>query len=109
MTAEDGKRWFQPEFRHARKSQGASMSFAGHIEQGMVVFDEAVSLPEGSRVRVEPVASPAQSPESNRPLIPDTDQPRTVTQIAQAWKNIARDIPIDGAALPVDPDNYPLF
>jgi hypothetical protein len=85
------------------------MSFAGHIEHGMVVFDEAVSLPEGSMVRVEPVASPAEPSESNRPLAPDTDQPRTVQQMAKAWKSIARDTAIDGIALSVDPDDYPLF
>jgi hypothetical protein len=31
------------------------MSFQGHIHNGVVIFDEAVSLPEGTAVRVEPV------------------------------------------------------
>lgn len=31
------------------------MSFAGHIQDGKVVFDEPVSLPDGTVVRVEPV------------------------------------------------------
>ncbi|MFO0964532.1 MAG: hypothetical protein U0793_02950 [Gemmataceae bacterium] len=31
------------------------MSFAGHVENGVVVFDEPVCLAEGARVRVEPV------------------------------------------------------
>jgi len=31
------------------------MSFEGHIQDGVVVFDEPVSLPEGTVVRVEPV------------------------------------------------------
>jgi len=33
------------------------MSFHGHVENGVVVFDEPVSLPEGTPVRVEPVAA----------------------------------------------------
>jgi len=34
------------------------MSLAGHVENGVVVFDEPVSLPEGTPVRVEPVSEP---------------------------------------------------
>lgn len=33
------------------------MSFEGHIENGVVVFDRPVSLPNGTPVRVEVVAS----------------------------------------------------
>jgi hypothetical protein len=33
------------------------MSYRGHIENGVVVFDEPAALPEGAEVRVEP-ASP---------------------------------------------------
>ena len=33
------------------------MSFQGHVENGVVVFDEPTSLPEGATVRVELVAS----------------------------------------------------
>jgi hypothetical protein len=33
------------------------MIFRGHIENGLVVFDERVSLPEGTKVRVETVSS----------------------------------------------------
>lgn len=36
------------------------MSFQGHIENGKVIFDEPVSLPEGTEVRVEPVAVSAR-------------------------------------------------
>lgn len=41
------------------------MTYSGHIENGVVVFDEAVSLPEGTRVEVTPQASgpdPGASP-----------------------------------------------
>ncbi|MBI3468012.1 MAG: hypothetical protein HY000_33815 [Planctomycetes bacterium] len=37
------------------------MSYQGHIEKGVVVFDEPVSLPEGTAVFVEPIAEPSQS------------------------------------------------
>lgn len=33
------------------------MSFEGHIENGVVVFDKPVSLPNGTPVRVEVVAT----------------------------------------------------
>ena len=33
------------------------MSFQGHAQNGVVVFDEPVSLPEGAQVRVEPVTA----------------------------------------------------
>lgn len=36
------------------------MSFHGHIENGVVVFDEPVALPEGTPVRVEPVSAKVQ-------------------------------------------------
>jgi hypothetical protein len=31
------------------------MTYRGHIENGLVVFDESVSLPEGTKVCVEPI------------------------------------------------------
>ncbi len=34
------------------------MAYRGHIENGFVVFDESVSLPEGAKVSVEPVTEP---------------------------------------------------
>jgi hypothetical protein len=34
------------------------MSFQGHVENDVVVFDEPTSLPEGATVRVEFVANP---------------------------------------------------
>ncbi len=33
------------------------MVYRGHIQNGMVVFDEQVELPDGTEVRIEPVAS----------------------------------------------------
>ena len=35
------------------------MTYRGHIENGLVVFDETVALPEGTPVRVQPVAEGA--------------------------------------------------
>ena len=34
------------------------MVFQGHIENGMAVFDEPASLPEGMKVRIVPVVEP---------------------------------------------------
>ncbi len=34
------------------------MSFEGRVQNGVVVFDEPVALPEGTVVRVEPTAAP---------------------------------------------------
>ena len=31
------------------------MSFQGHIENGMVILDEPVALPDGTLVRIEPL------------------------------------------------------
>jgi hypothetical protein len=36
------------------------VSFEGHIENGVVVFDQPMSLPEGTAVRVEAVALPSR-------------------------------------------------
>src|SRR5207244_3854739 len=36
-------------------SRGDAMNFQGHVERGVVIFDEPVSLPDGTEVRVEPV------------------------------------------------------
>jgi len=33
------------------------MGYRGHIQKGLVVFDEAVPLPDGTKVNVEPVES----------------------------------------------------
>jgi hypothetical protein len=31
------------------------MTYGGHIENGVVIFDQSVALPEGTEVRVEPL------------------------------------------------------
>lgn len=40
----------------AKLGQEFDMSFDGHIENGVAVFDEPVSLPDGLKVRIVPVA-----------------------------------------------------
>ena len=37
------------------------MSFEGHIQNGVVVFDEPVAVPEGTAVRVEVIAPPRKT------------------------------------------------
>lgn len=85
------------------------MSFQGHIENGVVVVDEPLSLPNGTVVRIEPVVASREKVDSWRPVVADTDQPRTMQQMAQAWKTVAKPIPDDEASLSLDPDDYPLF
>ncbi len=34
------------------------MSYRGHVENGVVVFDQPVALPDGTRVSVEPSPPP---------------------------------------------------
>ena len=40
------------------------MLLEGHIRNGVVVFDEPVSLPDGTPVRVEPIEKPPEQPKS---------------------------------------------
>ena len=35
------------------------MGYRGHISNGVVVFDEPVSLPDGTEVRIEPTTFPS--------------------------------------------------
>ena len=35
------------------------MQLEGHVSGGVVVLDDATALPEGTRVRIEPIAAPA--------------------------------------------------
>ena len=63
------------------------MSFEGHIENGVAVFDVPVSLPDGLKVRIVPVAdAPAEN--ANRKTL------------AERFKNIigaVDDLPADMA------------
>jgi hypothetical protein len=53
--------------------------------------------------------SPREKVEACGPVIADTNQPRTMQQMAQAWNAITRPIPDADIPLSVDPDDYPLF
>jgi hypothetical protein len=44
------------------------MSFDGHIENGVAVFDEPVSLPDGLKVRIVPVAEKARQTTGRKTL-----------------------------------------
>lgn len=85
------------------------MSFQGHIENGVVVLDEPMSLGNGTIVRIEPVETARKPEESSGVVVADTDQPCTTHQMAQAWRMITKPIPEDSIHLSVDPDDYPLF
>jgi hypothetical protein len=45
------------------------MSFEGHIENGVAVFDEPVSLPDGLKVRIVPVADTPHKPSGRKTLV----------------------------------------
>ncbi len=77
------------------------MSFQGHIENGGVVLDEPVLLPNGTVVRIEPV-EPV-------PLCADTDLPNTMQQMALSWKSVSQPARAEEVAISIDPDDYPLF
>lgn len=85
------------------------MSFQGHIENGVVVFDEAAPLAEGTRVRVEAVDKPLQEADSSERPVLDAKESYSVRQMAHAWRAISEPIPEDHIRLSVDPDEYPLF
>jgi hypothetical protein len=38
------------------------MTYRGHVTNGVVVLDDAVTLPEGLNVKVEPLETPATPP-----------------------------------------------
>ncbi len=71
------------------------MSFQGQIQNGMVVFDETVSLPNGTRVRVEPVA----------PSMEESGTSQAVEPMAHAWRTITKPISEDDVPLSPDPDD----
>jgi hypothetical protein len=43
------------------------MTYRGRVQNGVVVFDEPVSLGEGTAVRVEPLADEGESPARGSP------------------------------------------
>lgn len=67
--------------------------YEGHIENGVVVFDEPVSLPDGTLVRVEAVTNGASEPVKPAPGLART--------LAARWKKFLShtvDLPADAAA-----------
>jgi hypothetical protein len=48
-------------------------------------------------------------PETEEPVVPDTDRVYTTQQMAQAWKAIGRPVKEDDVPLSVDPDDSTLF
>ena len=68
------------------------MALEGRIENGKVVFDTPVPLPEGTAVRVEPA-----TPESPSGQEPAEQAPRP---LSERWRNFARhrvELPEDAA------------
>lgn len=58
------------------------MSFQGHVENGVIVFDEPVSLAEGTKVRVEEVSA---TPTGN--IKPGTGDWQAALQAARELEN----------------------
>jgi hypothetical protein len=56
-----------------------NMTYGGHIENGVVVFDQPVGLPEGTQVRVEPLPPVGQR---ESPSHDDFWQNRTLDEVA---------------------------
>jgi hypothetical protein len=57
------------------------MTYRGHVNNGVVVFDDAVTLPEGLSVRVEPADSiPDEDDEKN---IPDEDDEKNIPTLLE--------------------------
>ena len=53
------------------------MTYKGHIENGAVVFDEPVDLPEGARVRIDVCQTPLQSEQEYPSSLAETLAPYT--------------------------------
>jgi hypothetical protein len=52
------------------------MTYQGHIEKGVVVFDESVSLPDGTKVQVVlPPSGEAAEPKEESPTLYDRLKP----------------------------------
>lgn len=85
------------------------MILEGYIENGVVVFDEEACLPNGTRVRVEPVTAAKEIERYPEAVHADTDQALSVQQMAEAWRAISKPVRNDNVSLSVDPDDFPLF
>lgn len=57
------------------------MSILGHVQNGVVIFDAGVSLPDGTTVRVEPVER--------------ADQPTSLQDQLLQWAGKGVDLPPD--------------
>jgi hypothetical protein len=57
-----------------------AMSYTGQVQNGVVVLDDGKPLPEGTRVRVEPLAP---------------EQPPTLAEIFKDFIGIVDDLPAD--------------
>jgi hypothetical protein len=68
-----------------RQAGETSMLFHGHVENGVVVFDEPVSLPEGTKVCVEPVNGKASL------IRPGTGDWEAAAKAAQALRETGYD------------------
>lgn len=72
------------------------MVFTGHVQNGSVVFDTPIPLPDGTPVRVEATA-PAPAPAETSSA---EEKPKT---LAERWKNL------DGVFVDLPPDSEPTF
>lgn len=66
------------------------MSFRGHVQNGVIVFDESAGLPEGTEVRIDVV----EEPRSN-------DEPPSLYERLKAVLGQANGLPAD-ASMNVD-------
>ena len=64
------------------------MTYRGHVENGVIVLDEAVALPEGVEVRVELVQEPSAATEAAS---------RTVYERLKSVIGIAEGLPRDAS------------
>jgi hypothetical protein len=71
------------------------MSFTGHVLDGAVVMDEPLPLPNGTAVRVDPLATPIPSDESPKP--------KSLNERLKAFLAHSLDLPPDAS---VQHDHY---
>jgi hypothetical protein len=71
------------------------MEYDGTIKDGVVVFSGNVPLPDGTRVRVAPVAEPAVADETSPPTT--GPEPSTLGQRLMKFAGRARGLPGDAA------------